>query len=68
MNQEQLDNFKAELRRIIETRIERPIDQINTRLAYLEKKLKEHDQHFEQINRRFDAIDTKLKRHDDTSS
>ncbi|MCY4606358.1 MAG: hypothetical protein OXE49_19150 [Gemmatimonadetes bacterium] len=53
MNQRQFDAFRAELRQMIETRIERPLDEINTRLAHVEEKLKEHDG-------RFDALDKKI--------
>ena len=54
MNQRQFDACKAELRQMIATRIERPLDEINTRLAHVEEKLKEYDS-------RFDALEKKLE-------
>ena len=65
MNQQQFDLFKAELRRIIETRIERPLNQINTKLTLVEAKLKEHDQRLERIEAKLYKIDTKLTQHDE---
>lgn len=62
MNQQQFDAFAAELRRMLETRIERPLEKINTRLGHVEEKLKEHDPRFERIDAKFDVIDERFNK------
>lgn len=53
MNQQQIDSFKAELRQMIETRIERPISQINQRLGHIEQEQREQ-------SAKMDALDSRL--------
>ena len=50
MNQQQFDRFKTEMRQMIETRIERPIEQLNKRMTSVEKKV---DALREQMDERF---------------
>ena len=57
MNQQQFDGFKAELRQMFETRIERPLNQINTKLTLIEAKLKEHDELFANLSQKLNQID-----------
>ena len=59
MNQHQMiDQLKAEVRQILETRLERPIEVINTRLSHVEETLNN-------IDDRIRSLDAKLKRIDD---
>ena len=63
MNQRQLDAFKAELRQMIETRIERPLEEINTRLAHVEEKRKEHDGRFDELEKRIGEVADRVDHH-----
>lgn len=63
MNQRQFDAFKAELRQMLETRIERPLDDLNTRLAHVEEKLKEHDGRFDALDKRIGEVADRVDHH-----
>ena len=52
----------AEFRQILETRIERPIEQINNRLAHIEETLKEHDGRFNEFLGLLAKIDRHLEK------
>ena len=63
MNLQQLDSFKADLRRMFDTRIERPIDQINTRLAHMGETLKDHTSRLERLETKIEQNSSALEIH-----
>lgn len=78
MNQHQFDAFKAEMRQIIETRIERPLSNMSQCLGRIEQTQRELDakldaigsqvglveHRLEQQSGRFTPIEAKQKKHD----
>ena len=65
MNQHQMiDQFKAEVRQILETRLERPIEVINTRLARVEERLNNIDDRIRSLDEKLKRIDDKLEQYD----
>ena len=61
MNQQQFDAFKAEMRQMIQTRIERPIDEIHQRLGHIEQAQREMDAKMDGLDSRMGLIEDRLE-------
>ena len=64
MDQQQLDQLKAEFRQVFETRLERPIEQINSRLSRVEETLNNIDDQNRSLDDTLKRIDEKLEQYD----
>ena len=49
MNQQEIEQFKADFRQIVGMRLERPIEQINARLGRIEELLRRMDDRLEKL-------------------
>ena len=61
MNQQQFDAFKAEMRQMIQTRIERPINEIHQRLGHIEQVQREMDAKMDGLDSRMGLIEDRLE-------
>ena len=61
MNQQQFDTFKSEMRQMIQTRIERPVDEMNQRLGHIEQVQREMDAKMDVLDSRMGLIEDRLE-------
>ena len=61
MDQQQFDAFKAEMRQMIQTRIERPINEIHQRLGHIEQVQREMDAKLDGLDSRLGLIEDRLE-------